>query len=471
MTQQEALSNTKKILLVMPWILFFQFMQNFNENVFGLITPDIKTDLALTTASVSWVVSISGIIFGICCGVYAALSDIISMRKIFIFGVLAFSAGSIIGFMSLNFEMVIFARAIQSIGAGVIPGCLVVFISKYVPKEHKVKYIGYTTAIFQLSAATGHYVGGIVATNFNWHINFLLPVLTILCLPAFIKYLPTEEVTNTKFKLSKQKIINSLFLYIGALLLSLSILLIIMSITYMNLSIFLAAILVVTIFITYSIYTEKNNFPVFLSLSIFNNKVYSFSILLTFMIFGIQAGIFFIFPFIMKDIHSVTSAVVGYLYLPTNILAFIVGVSMSRIATKVGKEKLVFIGGITVLSSLLIFLIFLTFNGIFFMATALLLFCCGFPFIFVGMYNYIDKVLPESQKGAGFGIFNMGIYFAFAVMPSIAGAFMTYHSNMYNKFGSLVSQNISLILILFITIIVISLLVLTLNFRKIKFEA
>ena len=104
------------------------------------------------------------------------------------------------------------------------------------------------------------------------------------------------------------------------------------------------------------------------------------------------------------------------------------------------------------------------------MATALLLFSCGLPFIFVGIYNYIDKVLPENQKGAGFGIFNMGIYFAFAVMPSVAGAFMTYHINMYDKFGSLVSQNISLILIFFVIIVITSLAVLTINFKKIKFE-
>ncbi|KIL38749.1 hypothetical protein SD70_24395 [Gordoniibacillus kamchatkensis] len=88
--------NAKLVLIAMPWVIFLLFMQVFNENVFSLVTPKIADDFAISPGTVSWVVTIGGVILGVGGAVYAALSDSLSFRKLFLFGVIAFAAGSLL---------------------------------------------------------------------------------------------------------------------------------------------------------------------------------------------------------------------------------------------------------------------------------------------------------------------------------------------------------------------------------------
>ena len=60
---KDSKKSINPILLVMPWIIFLQFMQNFNENVFYLITPNIAETFGISPATVSWIVSVAGFSF------------------------------------------------------------------------------------------------------------------------------------------------------------------------------------------------------------------------------------------------------------------------------------------------------------------------------------------------------------------------------------------------------------------------
>lgn len=402
------------VFYVMPWIIFLQFMQNFNENVFYLITPNIANTFGISPATVSWIVSIAGFSFGVGGGIYAVLADIISMKKIFSFGVIVFAAGSIFGFIFQHFYIaVIIGRLIQTIGAGVIPGCLIVFIARYVPESHKAKYFGYTTAIFQLSAGVGHFLGGIITTYISWQFGFLLPVLSLICLPAFIKYMPDEHLRANKLDTK------------GAILLAVVILLSMIALTNLNLYSFIAAVCFAIAFIIYCLSREKQNKSPFISLKVFKNKRFSLGILIAFLVFGTQNGMFFIFPFIMEKVYHSPASVIGLIYLPTNIAAFFIGISIGRIVRFTGREKSVYAGLIIITSGLLIFALFMTQN-ILWMAVALLLFSCGYPFFYVGFYDCFTSVLPKERLGTGMGVFNIIINLATSLMPTIIGLIVTY---------------------------------------------
>jgi MFS transporter, DHA2 family, metal-tetracycline-proton antiporter len=406
--------NINPIFLVMPWVIFLQFMQNFNENVFYLITPDIASHFGVSPAVVSWIVTVAGFSFGIGGGVYAVLADIISMRKIFVFGTIIFSAGSILGFLFNHFYYaVVIGRLIQTIGAGVIPGCLIVLIARYVPEAHKAKYFGFTTATFQLSAGIGHFAGGYIATLISWEYGFLFPVISLICLPAFLKYLPDEHLKSTKLDIS------------GAILLAVVILLSMISLTYLNIYCFICAVCFGIYFVIYCLGKEKKKKNPFVNFSLFKNPKYTLGLVVAFLVFGTQNGMFFIFPFLMDGVYHAKASTIGLIYLPTNIAAFIIGLSIGKIVKKTGRELSVYIGIAIIIAGLLVFALFIT-QHIMWMAFALLLFSCGYPFFFVGYFDCFTAILPQNKIGTGMGVYNVLINLFTSLIPTIIGLIATY---------------------------------------------
>ncbi|NEN86937.1 MFS transporter [Paenibacillus elgii] len=383
--------NSKVILIAMPWVIFLLFMQVFNENVFSLVTPKIAEDFAITPGTVSWVVTIGGLILGVGGAIYAALSDSISFRKLFVFGVVTFVAGSLLGFIvQSSFVLVVLARAIQCMGAAVIPGCFIVLVRRYAPKEQQPLYLGYGTAMYQLSAGIGHIIGGYVAKYFSWTFSFLLPLVVLITLPVFLKYLPDE--TGKKGKLD----------IIGAIILTVLSTVLILAVTRKDMVIGLIGLVILVFFVLYS---KKRTDPI-LDLSVFRIKTYTPLLLVSILIYCVQSAFFFIFPFFIRDVYSAGIEVIGLMFVPANFGAFISGMLAGKITNKIGKLKAFYVGTSIVLAGMLMFGIFLGMN-IIYMWIALALFGIGYTIVYSGFYTSFTGLLPDDRVGISMSVYNL----------------------------------------------------------------
>src|ERR1700730_4053393 len=114
----ETTVNAKKLV---PWISYLIFFAVLNETVFNVATPKIAAQFSLDSSGVSWIMTIFMIFFGICSVIYGKLSDIYSLRRLIVIGVIIYNIGSIIGFVfQSSYLLTIVARAVQGIGASAI---------------------------------------------------------------------------------------------------------------------------------------------------------------------------------------------------------------------------------------------------------------------------------------------------------------------------------------------------------------
>ena len=446
---QTASDYERKIFKVMPWLFFLQFMQWFNENLFFISLPNITSFFGMTVAGSSWVISIAGIAFGVGCGVYAVLADITSMRKIFLFGVILFLTGSIIGFIFSDiFWMVIIARLIQTAGSGVVPACLFLFIIKYIPGKHKVRYFGYSAAVFQLSAALGNVAGGFVSQHLPWKYCFLFPLIIVICIPAFVKYLPTEEFESKKIDV------------LGALLLAMVIILIISAISTLNVYIFGITLLLIIVFIFNSRSQNKAGNEPFINMTHFKNYKFVLGLLIGIMIMAVQTGVFFVFPFLMIDIYNMSPVYIGIMYLPANCFAFFSGIFAGKIAEKIGKANCAIFGMIISGTGILIFSLCMGLS-LKFMIWALIMFSSGYPFFFSGFMATFSQFLPAKHEGVCIGIYNILTNLQASIFPVVLGIVIS--ANLFDVRILSIMDNISVInfsniFLLFVVLFIISLI-------------
>ncbi|WP_416517296.1 MFS transporter [Bifidobacterium asteroides] len=384
------------ILKAMPFMIFLCFMQVFSDQMFGIVSPDIAKTFALTPAQVGWLTTIASLVFGVGGAIYSTLSDDVSPRKLFTFGTVMFGLGSLLMVaLQFSFWLIIVARSIQVVGAAVIPGCFVVFVRKYLSADKQAKYLGFNTAMFQLSAALGAVFGGMISKYMSWQVTMIIPVLVLVALPALRKYLPDTAKADEGH--TAQRInIPSVVVFSAAFAL------ILLAINKNTLLWWGIAVLGVVVYVICSKLVSN---PI-IDIALFKVPKLVTGSLVGAIVYGTQSAFFFVFPFLMQANYDVSSATVGMMYLPANICAFLSGMSSGFITNKVGAKKGFQIGCTVILLSQLMFGFFMGGN-IAFMWVALVLFGVGYTIIYPAYNSILPNALPNEVVGRGMAVNNL----------------------------------------------------------------
>ena len=153
--------------MVMLWVILFMFMQLSNESIIQLLAPVMVEYYGVTMVEFGIIMTIGGIVFGVGGTIYSVLTEVLSMRQLFLFGIITFCIGSLIGFIVHPwFVLFAVARFIQCIGAVLRDWLLyIVLVSRYLPEKVQSTYLAISTALFLLGAGLGVLVGSFI-TNY-----------------------------------------------------------------------------------------------------------------------------------------------------------------------------------------------------------------------------------------------------------------------------------------------------------------
>ncbi|MGI5282737.1 MFS transporter [Nonomuraea polychroma] len=151
-------------------------------------------DFNPTQAQLQWVVNAYVLAFAGLLLAGAALGDRFGRRRVFLSGVLLFTAASAACAMADSIEFLIFARVLQGLGAAaVLPISLTLAVAA-VPQAKREMAVGIWGGINGLGIAAGPLVGGLVTEGIDWHWIFWINV------PAGLVTLPFTLLTVRESK-------------------------------------------------------------------------------------------------------------------------------------------------------------------------------------------------------------------------------------------------------------------------------
>ncbi|MCS7462399.1 MFS transporter [Paenibacillus doosanensis] len=396
----------RKVIKCMPWILLYEFFQVFNENVFNLITPDLTQEFNVTPSTVSLIVTLGKLFFGIAAIVFTALSDVVSIRKLLLFTCFVFPVVTLLGFFSQHsFTLLIVFRALFAITIAAPLALQVMVAIKYFDKLTAAKYFGYNTAIFQLASAAGHLFGGYITEYLHWNVTFLIPLVTLIGVPIIYKNMPKDESKRGSFD------------YIGLILLTVISTLLI---TYMTFKMQYTVLLILALIfiVIFVVYTKQSRNP-FVKPELFKVKGIIASLIVCALFYGTQVGFAFIFPFIVNQTYGISTSTIGVFYMVTNIAAFIVGMLSGKIIKGIGYRNIALMGGAFIFAGLALVALLVGYSVVV-AFVGMGLFNIGYALFFSGYLANYTQLLPEHQRGAGIGIEKLVLN----IGSSLGGAFM-----------------------------------------------
>lgn len=156
------------------------FMTALDGTIVNIALPTISEAFSLSTSTVSWVSTIYLLVISGCILIFGKVSDIIGFRKVFLWGFLLFTAGSLscglLPDMLGSFSVLIASRAFQAVGAAMIAAIGPGMITAYLPMSEKGKAMGIVLTCTSIGTMVGPAIGGVLCQFLSWNWIFFVNV-------------------------------------------------------------------------------------------------------------------------------------------------------------------------------------------------------------------------------------------------------------------------------------------------------
>jgi EmrB/QacA subfamily drug resistance transporter len=163
------------------------FMIMLDNTVVSLALPTIQHDLDASLTQIEWVVNAYTLVFAVVLLTGGKVADLVGRRRIFVAGLVVFTASSLACGLAGSGGALISARAVQGVGAALmLPATLSIITATFTAKERGIA-IGIWAAISGGALAIGPMIGGVLVQHAGWEWIFYIniPVGVIGVLAAF----------------------------------------------------------------------------------------------------------------------------------------------------------------------------------------------------------------------------------------------------------------------------------------------
>jgi EmrB/QacA subfamily drug resistance transporter len=164
-----ALAGGRRRWLILGVIGIAQLMVVLDLTVMNIALPSAQRALHFTTADRQWVVTAYSLAFGSLLLVGGKLGDLIGRRTTFLVGLVGFAGVSAVGGASVDFPMLVTARAFQGVFAAVlVPSALALLTTTFTDPKDRARAFGVFGAIATAGGAIGLLLGGALTDYLSW---------------------------------------------------------------------------------------------------------------------------------------------------------------------------------------------------------------------------------------------------------------------------------------------------------------
>src|SRR4051794_34016335 len=193
--RQETMQTKDTRWLALYVLCAGMLMIVLDVTIVNVALPTIQQDLDFSQSSLAWVVNAYLIAFGGLLLLAGRIGDLIGRKTVFLGGLAAFTAASLVCGASQSQEMLVAARFVQGAGgaltSAVILGMIVTMFQE--PRE-MAKAIGVYAFVASAGGAVGLLAGGVLTQAINWHWIFFVnvPIGLVTALLA-VRLLPADK--------------------------------------------------------------------------------------------------------------------------------------------------------------------------------------------------------------------------------------------------------------------------------------
>jgi EmrB/QacA subfamily drug resistance transporter len=315
-----------------------------DQTVVATAMPQIVRELN-GLSRLSWVFTAYMLASTVTVPIYGKLSDIFGRKGLFVLGISVFMIGSILSGLSQNMIQLILFRGFQGIGAGaMMVNALAIIGDLYTPQE-RGKYQGVMSGIMGLGTILGPLLGGWLTDNYSWRWVFYVNIpVAIIAIAILVTAMP-KIARNTK-----HRVID----FSGALLISAGLVPLLLGFVWAGSQYAWGSWQIVTLLaaagvalFAFGLVERKAREPL-LSLSLFRNRVFAVSTIVTFLTSAGMFGAILYITLFAQGVVGISATSSGLILMPMMLGLIFSSIVVGQIISRTGRYKIVTVIGMAV---------------------------------------------------------------------------------------------------------------------------
>jgi NTE family protein len=148
-----------------------------DATIVNIAFPDMARSFPGTSIStLSWVLNAYTIVFAAFLMAAARVADLVGRRRVFVFGLEVFTAGSLLCAIAPSVDGLIAFRVVQALGAALLAPSALALVLNAFPPARRSHGVALLSAVGAAAAGLGPSLGGLLVTVANWRLVFLVNV-------------------------------------------------------------------------------------------------------------------------------------------------------------------------------------------------------------------------------------------------------------------------------------------------------
>lgn len=343
---QQDQSVQKRRWMILIILNLFTFMSTLDASIVNVALPDISHSLRLPIANSEWVVTIYLMTICVFILMFGRLGDMLGKIMIFRIGTILFIIGSLLCGFSGGLPFLLAARVVQAIGASMTMANNFGIATDIFPRGERGRALGLIGTFVSLGGITGPGLGGFIVYSLGWNYIFWINVpIGIVVLLLGWRLLP-KDIYKLKGHLDK----SGTLIFAAFITFLFSGLLLGQRLGYQDGRIVGAIIAAVVLLFAFIAVEWRKKDPM-LQLRLFQNGLFSISIICAFLVFVANFCFNIIAPFYTQDILGLTARDSGFVLMLFPVAMAIVAPFSGALSDKIGSEVLTFIGLMVLVAS------------------------------------------------------------------------------------------------------------------------
>jgi len=327
-------TGMKRFTLVIATLA--SFMTPFMGSSINIALPSIGKEFQIDAVLLSWIATSYLLAAAISLVPFGRLADIHGRKRIFKYGIYAFTLTSLLCAVSTSAPMLIIFRVFQGVGSSMIFATGVAIVTSVFPPLERGKALGINVAAVYIGLSLGPLLGGFLTQHFTWRSIFLMNVpLGAIIVSLLLWKLKGEwaEAKGEKFDLP------------GAIIYAMALIAIMYGISLLpatrSLWIIIIGLLGLVAFVKWEGSTQH---PVF-NLTLFKtNRVFAFSNLAALINYSATFAIAFLLSLYLQYIKALSPQSAGLILIAQPIIMAVVSPFAGRLSDKIEPRIVASIG-------------------------------------------------------------------------------------------------------------------------------
>ncbi|MCX4749058.1 MFS transporter [Kitasatospora sp. NBC_01287] len=155
-----------------------QFAVALDFSILNVALPALGSDLGLSQANLQWGVTAFALPSGGFLLLFGRIADLIGRRRLFLIGLAAFTAASVLATAAWDPTSFLVGRVLQGLGAAmIVPSGMALLTTTFKEGPERDRALGVSGMLMSLGFTVGMLLGGVLTQAFGWRSTMALNVL------------------------------------------------------------------------------------------------------------------------------------------------------------------------------------------------------------------------------------------------------------------------------------------------------